>query len=455
MSSFFQHRLFSLSLTGLVTACLATVLLAAPALAQTDDQGRCDLAVEPAATLLLPYFEVDFNDPDGITTLVSINNAWSEPALVNLTFWTDFGIPTLYFPVYLTGYDLVTLNLRDIFLGNIPITADAGSDPLDNISPHGSHPEWDGSFPNCDVFFPFFQNPAIPPNLLDWIRSSHTGQPNSGTGLCDGQDHNDGHARGFVTMDNVRECTLINPQDLVTDPLDTPYFVDGGQGVASNDNQLWGDFYLVDTSEDSAIGESLVHVQAFGDTESGPWQEGDATFYGRFVDGTAIDNREPLPSIFGMRYLSGGAFSGGTELIAWRETPVVESVTCDGIQLPDPLPLGQREAYAFNEEEEVADLCFQPGCPVCSPPFLPIFFNCLPFATQRIDIADDPFFTPPGYDAGWLYLDLNQRFPEDAVRQGWVLSQVSASGRFSVGLPAVSLHSACDGLPEYLSLHQF
>jgi len=51
-----------------------------------------------------------------------------------------------------------------------------------------------------------------------------------------------------------------------------------------------------------------------------------------------------------------------------------------------------------------------------------------------------------------LYLDLNQILPEEQVRQAWVISRVSASGRFSVGLPAVSLRSACDGLPPTLNL---
>ena len=33
------------------------------------------MADQPAATLLYPYFEVDLNDPQGQTTLISINNA--------------------------------------------------------------------------------------------------------------------------------------------------------------------------------------------------------------------------------------------------------------------------------------------------------------------------------------------------------------------------------------------
>ena len=36
--------------------------------------------------------------------------------------WTDWGVPTLAFDIYLTGYDVQTLNLRDLFAGNLPMT---------------------------------------------------------------------------------------------------------------------------------------------------------------------------------------------------------------------------------------------------------------------------------------------------------------------------------------------
>jgi len=54
-------------------ACLlAAALLLAPAGAFAE---ICSLDKAPAATLLLPYFEVDLDNPNGQTTLFSINNA--------------------------------------------------------------------------------------------------------------------------------------------------------------------------------------------------------------------------------------------------------------------------------------------------------------------------------------------------------------------------------------------
>ena len=87
--------------------------------------GSCRVANQPAATLLVPYFEVDLNDPDGATTLFSVNNASAKPALARMVLWTDWGVPTLAFDIYLTGYDVQTLNLRDLFTGTLPRTGPA------------------------------------------------------------------------------------------------------------------------------------------------------------------------------------------------------------------------------------------------------------------------------------------------------------------------------------------
>src|SRR5262245_5998829 len=84
----------------------------------------CSIDTVPAATLLLPYFEVDLNNPNGLTTLFSINNASEEAALVHVVIWSDLSVAVLDFNLYLTGYDVQTVNLRDIIVnGNLPQTA--------------------------------------------------------------------------------------------------------------------------------------------------------------------------------------------------------------------------------------------------------------------------------------------------------------------------------------------
>src|SRR5688500_9772641 len=104
-----------------IALCLALVgvlALSGQAIAEI-----CTIDDVPAATLLLPYFAVILGAADGSTTLPSVNNASAAAATAHITVWTDQSIPTLDFDVYLTGYDVQTINARDIFNGNLPVTA--------------------------------------------------------------------------------------------------------------------------------------------------------------------------------------------------------------------------------------------------------------------------------------------------------------------------------------------
>src|SRR5215210_8142383 len=137
--------------TALSLALLALLAFSGPAVAEI---GTIDDV--PAATLLLPYFECELGPtlvptPGGVTTLFSINNASATAVLAHVTVWTDQSVPALDFDVYLTGYDVQTINLRDIFVGgNLPVTASAGQDPKDTISPHGPVSQ-DINFASCSV----------------------------------------------------------------------------------------------------------------------------------------------------------------------------------------------------------------------------------------------------------------------------------------------------------------
>src|ERR1700743_3584845 len=114
----------------------------------------CTEDAVPAATLLLPYFEVDLNNPNGLTTLFSVNNASSTAVLAHVVVWSDLSVPVLDFNIYLTGYDVQSVNLRDIIVsGNLPQTASDGQDPTDTISPKGSLSQ-DINFASCNGQLP-------------------------------------------------------------------------------------------------------------------------------------------------------------------------------------------------------------------------------------------------------------------------------------------------------------
>jgi hypothetical protein len=125
------------------------LLALAAVLVPSGAQGTiCTIDDVPAATLLLPYFEVDLNNPNGINTLFSINNASASAVLAHVVLWSDLSVPTFDFNIYLTGYDVQTVSIRDIFNGTVPRTASAGQDPGDTISPKGTFSQ-DINFASC------------------------------------------------------------------------------------------------------------------------------------------------------------------------------------------------------------------------------------------------------------------------------------------------------------------
>ena len=132
------------------------LLLACPLLASnTANNDSCDIAQQPAATLLLPYFEVDFKSPwtTAASTIFSVENTSPLPQIANVTIWTDWGFPVMNFPIFLTGYDVQPIDLYDVIARGIvaplfglrfnggtsngepvPINPTAGSQPASNTA---------------------------------------------------------------------------------------------------------------------------------------------------------------------------------------------------------------------------------------------------------------------------------------------------------------------------------
>src|SRR6185369_14451981 len=123
-------------------------LAAQPATVNNADS--CDVGVTPAATLLLPYFEVDTAAASGAgtTTLFTITNTSRYPQIAHVTVWTDWAFSVLGFNVFLTGYDVQTINLYDVVVRGVlvpgslanptgspkPQGSTAGATPFDNTS---------------------------------------------------------------------------------------------------------------------------------------------------------------------------------------------------------------------------------------------------------------------------------------------------------------------------------
>ena len=405
--------------------CALTLAAAMPARAADP----CSIDNRPAATLLLPYFEVDPDNSAGLTTLFSVNYASATAVLANVVVWTDLGVPTLAFQVYLTGYDVQTINLRDLFNGRLARTAPAGQDPGDTISPHGLLSQ-DITFGSCAGILPYQD---LPPSFVTHLRMAHSGRFSSVFNGCAGQYLGDARLRGYITVDTVGACTLKVPSD-------PGYF--GPGGVATNQNVLWGDYFYVDPSNKYSDGENLVRVKAF----PGAFQAGDATFYGRYVGQSGMDARQPLPTTWGSRFVAGGDFSGGTDVVVWRDSGrTVAPFPCS--MLPTGFPLSMAREVTFDEQEFPVVPGSFPGSPGV-PPIVPAD-TVFPAEANKVHIGGPAFPIP--FNFGWLYLDFNQPtgwIPTSGnARQSWVETILKAQGMYSVGFGATPFDSACSPAP--------
>jgi hypothetical protein len=388
------------------------MLLAAP-LAAGDLTGNCRVANQPAATLLIPYFEVDLGDPEGRTTLVSINNSAPRPTLARMVLWTDWGIPTLAFDVYLTGYDVQTFNLRDVFNGQLPAT---GPD----VSPTGPLSQPGPGFPGCSGS----ANAAVQVggDVPSFLRAAHTGRPlPNNPAQCAASRHPWSAVSGYITIDVVSRCTPPSLSGTANTPADPSYFAKGGKGLASDVNVLWGDVFYINSRQNQAASQPAVSVLADPDF----FHAGDYTFYGRFNGFDSRDDRMPLSSLYYVRFFNGGPFSGGTDLLVWRDSREAGAGAVPCGSSPSWTAPGEEQLVIFDEQENASA--------VAKP-------NAFPLNSQRVSVGGTAIPAVPNF--GWLMLDLWHA--DGTHAQGWVGSLLTASGRFSAGHEAMRADDLCN-----------
>jgi hypothetical protein len=125
--------------------------------------------------------------------------------------------------------------------------------------------------------------------------------------------------------------------------------------------------------------------------------------------------------------VNGGGFSGGTELVVWRDTktPAGGPIACE--ETPSWLPL----VGAVTVQNERGLATYNGGGSRFS------------LATQKVKVgsAEIPIAEP----FGRLTLDLNHSAGGmfDDVAQGWVSVAMSAEGQYSLDLPAHLIGRIC------------
>jgi hypothetical protein len=407
---------------------------------------------EPAATLLLPYFEVQLpkkigGKRPGITTLFTISNASATAVLAHVTLWSDLAVPVTNFNVYLTGYDTHTIDLLDVLNGHLPRTASDGQDPLDFFDENDPATKFDGisnqgeisqdiNFASCTGQLPYPD--PIPVESIEHLRASLTGKPSAlFDNRCAGRDLGEKKpiARGFVTIDTVNNCTLRFPGE-------PGYFSPGGSGDATNQNVLWGQYYFLNPGRKVGHGDAMIHIQAAAlDPETSA--PGEYTFYSRLVNNLASDNRQPLATQFAGRFVNvpkHPVFPTGTSVIAWRDPKVNQGPFSCNVK-PAWFPLAQQQIVVFDEQEN-------PEIPV-QPPIPPFpASDILPFqaATQSVKIGGPAF--PVATASGWIFFDLNnalfinQPAEDPLAAQATVTMVLESKGKYTAAYRAVTLDSA-------------
>ncbi len=271
---------------------LLVVLMAVP----PPVRGACGPGSGPGATLLIPYFEVDLENPQGRTTLISINTADVEPVVARVTLWTNLAVPTLVFDIVLQADVVRTMDLRAILQGDLP--ASDGNE----------------AFSRCVE--PVAEDP--PAHTVEAMQAMHTGASPLRDGNCFSLPADEpALAVGYITVDAMNDCNPIftYPGD-PAEHFGHQYFESGGTGLASNRNVLWGDVFYIDPGGDAAMGIAAHALSA--DAES--FETFGRTFYSGL--GSNGDDREPLASTYRTRFFNGGAFDGESDVILWLDPSV-------------------------------------------------------------------------------------------------------------------------------------
>lgn len=456
----------------IVILLTSVMALAQPYPIRLPEGGICDSGATAAATLLIPYWEVDASDPAGIDTLVGITNVHDYSIVAHVTSWNVDSWSTFDFNIYMTPYDVVTFSMRQIMINGLfpnnfcggddnyrfidgPIDCDGDGQYLDNV--------WtlnDGLFSvsgyNMDIA-------CYRPASAAWIEDK---QCKHSIASYDGPTEN---YVGYLTIDVTMTCNGGTPDGILsyyatnyldTEPCCEPIVSHDGivdHGVLENSNALLGDYFYYDNTKIVADGYPAVHIEAWGEDNSAGLLAGTActsatstpgthcwgmhaldnsngiiqTYYNKYLTGSGydfVDHRETLPLRWGFRYILNAGFDGGTWIDAWRShnprfdhwyvgggpcnfpgVGAAYTVLYDYVHGSFPDDMGLHPVpYIIYSEDEETT----GGDDGPSPPPDAAVVELLRLETQRVNVADD---FAPAWEAGWIAVAFDTDFLYDWV----------------------------------------
>jgi hypothetical protein len=408
-------------------AFLLLVPLSAGAAPTNDNDDSCDISVMPAATLLLPYFEVDLKNATGATTLFTIANVTNLDRIAHVTLWTDHAYPVVGFNIFLTGYDVQSINLFDVIARGV-VAPDRGTGTAVFVPGRTTTRRTPTSDPNPELDLTAC---ARLPGVLDdpTVRRMQLAFTGGVVDECEEAGGTHENAVGYATIDVVGNCTAAGPMDPEYWTRDIRY-----------DNVLIGDDQFVVNSRNFAQGSPMVHIRAVPEGGTPASRRAAAlifdagferTFYGRYqpADAPRLDGRQPLPSQFAARWIEGGADGFHTSFKVWREAASPAVSSCADFARAELLHAA--DVVVFDENENAAAMSSAVTLP----------------ATSATSVADDRYpRLPNGAEAGWMYLNLDAGLYGRTATQNWIVSSMRAQGRFSTDVDASALGNGCSAV---------
>jgi len=419
----------------------------------------------PAATLLVPYFQVSRNGTQGedipeggADTLVSFTNTTSTGLIVHVTVWNKYGKPILGFNVPTAAFDVTFFRMKDILNGKLrvnPYTQTPARLPLDPCGQNRTTGVYDprvgfgatvySRFPNPSPgdaarSISIYDVPAFPSaqRRMIWDSLDESGgvvdfRGPGGVNILDednplcgsGSDGRlTGDFSGYVTLDVVNYCTNFFPDEssyYTRDAIATR----GWEEKGFTPNALIGDVVYVDRQAGTSFSGSMVSLIFDSRLE---WPERQ-TFYGRnawletrtgeeapFAYRFAGDGRLPLGTRYGLRYLSDTANRLQSSMVVWRtdryraaegfQTNLCDWWSaCAGVTAGGCAGLGSytadRAPIIFTFDNDSGLFIPTGGCG------LP--FDRTPYTfleSQRIDLLNNGEINPGYFKGGWIDIRL-------------------------------------------------
>jgi hypothetical protein len=232
----------------------------------------CAAGANAAASLLIPYFEVDSQDEAGMDTLVGIVNIDDDPIVAHVTVWNVDAWAVFTFNIVLSGYDVCTFSMRQLLVyGNFPnngCATDASRFTTRYIDCNGDGQYFDDAWTVNDGLISLAGSAwdvacyadAGAATTADW-------QCKLSIGSYDGWNAN---FVGYLTIDASIACTggradydfwpwfAVNYLDTNADGL-------GDHGALENGNILMGDIFYIDQTAGELDGIPAVHLEALGE----------------------------------------------------------------------------------------------------------------------------------------------------------------------------------------------